>query len=333
MIEIRIADLTDPAVRALVEYHKEDVYDYSPAESVFALDWSEFEGPGVTLWAAHADDEVAGDAALRDLGDGSGEVKCMRTHWSFLRQGIGRRLLNAITDEAQKRGYHSLRLETGAAPFFLPAIRLYESFGFREGPPYGHYPDDGFLRFFHLELKNEKDLKTKASASLEKFAVDASLASTRQQASNYPEPFASQMSQRCKQPLGDGFGLSAFGVNRTTLLPGGVSALHHRHSHQDEFVYVLEGRPTLHIGTDAIVLAPGMCAGFAANGLPHHLSNETDEPVVYLEVGNRHSADTVDYPHDDLVARKTADGWLFTNKAGQPYPMARTADAEDSLAK
>ncbi len=51
----------------------------------------------------------------------------------------------------------------------------------------------------------------------------------RARQSNYPEPFASRMARREKRPLGDHFGLKAFGVNLTRLAPGGVSALHHRH--------------------------------------------------------------------------------------------------------
>ena len=62
---------------------------------------------------------------------------------------------------------------------------------------------------------------------------------------NYPEPFASRMAGRDKRPLGDLFGLTNFGVNITRLAPGGCSALRHAHTKQDEFVYILEGRPTL----------------------------------------------------------------------------------------
>jgi hypothetical protein len=58
----------------------------------------------------------------------------------------------------------------------------------------------------------------------------------RTRPSNYPEPFASRMAKREKRPLGDLFGLENFGVNLTTLLPGGESALLHSDSMQDEFI-------------------------------------------------------------------------------------------------
>jgi len=92
------------------------------------------------------------------------------------------------------------------------------------------------------------------------------------------------MSQREKRPLGNLFGLKNFGVNLTRLAPGGQSALLHRHSKQDEFVYVLEGEPTLVTDIDEITLSPGMCTGFPAQGVAHQLVNRTDRDVVYLKL-------------------------------------------------
>jgi uncharacterized cupin superfamily protein len=151
-------------------------------------------------------------------------------------------------------------------------------------------------------------------------AVDAASAPPRTRPTNYPEPFASRMSGRLKQPLGDLFGVRSFGVNRTTLRPGGISALHHRHSRQDEFVYVLQGEPTLVTDEGELPLRPGMCAGFAANGTAHHLENRTASDVVVLEIGDRAAGDEGSYPVDDIRAALGADGkWRFTHKDGTPY--------------
>jgi len=86
---------------------------------------------------------------------------------------------------------------------------------------------------------------------------------------------------RLKHPLNDLFGLKNFGVNLTRLPPGAVLALHHQHSHQDEFVYVLEGEPTLFTDAGETQLRPGMVAGFAANGTAHHLENRTERDCVF----------------------------------------------------
>lgn len=136
----------------------------------------------------------------------------------------------------------------------------------------------------------------------------------------YPEPFASAMAGRNKRRLGDVFGLSNFGVNLTTLAPGGSSALRHAHSRQDEFIYVVSGHPTLHTDAGMERLAPGICAGFkAGTGNAHRLLNETDTEATYLEIGDRTAGDEVDYPEDDLQAIEVDGAWRFLHKDGSPY--------------
>jgi len=96
--------------------------------------------------------------------------------------------------------------------------------------------------------------------------------------------------------------------------------LRHAHSLQDEFVYVLQGSPTLHTDEGRTALAPGMCAGFkAGTGNAHCLVNDSDEEVVYLEVGDRTPRDEGSYPDDDLVARLVEGRWRFEHKDGTPY--------------
>jgi len=150
-------------------------------------------------------------------------------------------------------------------------------------------------------------------------AILASEVPPRTKPSNYPEPFASRMRGREKRQLGDVFGLTRFGVNLTRLAPHGVSALLHAHSAQDEFIYVLSGHPTLRTDEGETRLAPGMCAGFRAGGCAHQLLNQTDEEVVYLEVGDRTAGDEVTYPADDLRAALVEGRWQFTRKDGAPY--------------
>src|SRR5262245_30419800 len=151
-------------------------------------------------------------------------------------------------------------------------------------------------------------------------AIMTSAVPPRAKLTNYPEPFASRMAGRDKRPLGDLFGLKSFGVNLTRLLPGGQSALMHRHSRQDEFVYVIEGTPTLVSDAGETLLRPGMCAGFAAGGAAHHLVNRSDRDVVYLEIGDRQQGDEVFYPADDIQAVMGGDGkWRFAHKDGAPY--------------
>ena len=151
-------------------------------------------------------------------------------------------------------------------------------------------------------------------------ALLAAEAAPRRKPSNYPPLFAQRMGGREKRPLGDLFGLTNFGVNLTRLAPGALSALRHAHSRQDEFVYVLQGRPTLVTDAGDTPLSPGMCAGFkAGTGNGHHLVNRSDEDVVYLEVGDRSPGDMGSYPDDDLQAVLVSGAWQFTHKDGRPY--------------
>jgi|SRR6185503_2783512 uncharacterized cupin superfamily protein len=151
-------------------------------------------------------------------------------------------------------------------------------------------------------------------------AVIAAEVPARTKPSVYPEPFASRMAGREKRQLGDLFGLANFGVNLTRLAPNGVSALRHAHSRQDEFVYILQGHPTLHTDEGRTTLAPGMCAGFkAGTGNGHCLINQTAEDVVYLEVGDRTPGDEGSYPDDDLKASLVEGKWKFVHKDGAPY--------------
>lgn len=138
--------------------------------------------------------------------------------------------------------------------------------------------------------------------------------------SAYPPPFAARTAGRAKHALGDVFGLTGFGVNLTRLAPGAQSALRHAHSLQDEFVYVLEGAPTLVTDAGETQLAPGMCAGFkAGSGDAHQLVNRSDADAVYLEIGGRDAGDEVHYPDDDLAARLIDGRWAFSHKDGRPY--------------
>lgn len=152
-------------------------------------------------------------------------------------------------------------------------------------------------------------------------AIRALEAPLRTQASLYPAPFAARVQGREKRPLGDLFGLTQFGVNLTRLAPGSASALRHAHSKQDEFVYILEGQPTLITDTAETILGPGMCAGFkAGTGNGHQFVNRTAQDVLYLEIGDRSAGDSVTYPDDDLQAVFGNDGkWRFLHKDGTPY--------------
>jgi len=152
-------------------------------------------------------------------------------------------------------------------------------------------------------------------------ALEAAKVPPRPRTTVYPPHLAKVVEGRDKTPLGNAFGLSNFGVNYTRLAPGAHSALRHAHTKQDEFIFILEGRPTLVTDAGRTRLAPGMCAGFAAgSGDAHHLVNDSESDVVYLEIGDRAAGDEVAYPDDDILATMGSDGkFRATRKDGTPF--------------
>ena len=136
----------------------------------------------------------------------------------------------------------------------------------------------------------------------------------------YPEPYASLMRGRVKRQVGDAFGLTNFGVNLTRLAPGAMSALRHAHAKQDEFVFILEGVATLVTDQGRTPVRPGMCAGFrAGTGDAHHLKNDSDQDVVYLEIGDRTPGDSAVWPDDDLQVIEIDGKRRFAHRDGRPY--------------
>ena len=137
----------------------------------------------------------------------------------------------------------------------------------------------------------------------------------------YPEPFKGIVEGREKRALGNALGLNNFGVNLVRLPPGAASAQRHWHTRQDEFVMVLEGEAVLRTDAGDQPLGPGMAAGFPAGVEDgHHLVNESDRDVVYLEVGDRTPGDGARYPDIDLVAEPDGKGgYSFSKRDGTPY--------------
>lgn len=101
---------------------------------------------------------------------------------------------------------------------------------------------------------------------------------------------------------GKNVNMSQFGVNYVVLEPGAATALRHWHEQEDEFVYVLEGTPTLIDNNGEHQLETGQYAGFPAgeaNG--HHFINHSKKDVELLVIGSRRpGADVCHYPDDDL---------------------------------
>lgn len=149
---IREDDLSGAEIQNLLRLHLAGMLANSPPGQVFALDLSGLKAPGVTVWSAWRGAAIAGVGALKVLGDGSAEIKSMRTHPDHLRHGVAAAILEHIVGEARRRGLTRLSLETGSGPAFDAAIALYVRYGFESGDVFADYVGSAFNQFMHLDL-------------------------------------------------------------------------------------------------------------------------------------------------------------------------------------
>lgn len=151
-LQIRSDDLTGPEIVALLREHLQCMTRVSPPESRHALDLDGLRRPEITFWTAWKGADSAGCGALKRLGQHHGEIKSMRTASGYLRRGVASHMLRHILEEAKRRGYRRLSLETGSMDYFEPARRLYASFGFKHCKPFGGYILDPNSVFMTREI-------------------------------------------------------------------------------------------------------------------------------------------------------------------------------------
>jgi putative acetyltransferase len=136
----------------LIMDHLRNMSIHSPPESRHALNLDGLRQPDITFWGAWEDGELVGCGALKELDREQGEIKSMKTSADHLRKGISKKILHHIIEVARERGYLRLSLETGSMDAFLPARKLYESFGFTYCEPFGNYGEDPNSIFMNKEL-------------------------------------------------------------------------------------------------------------------------------------------------------------------------------------
>jgi putative acetyltransferase len=141
-MQIRVDDLQGAQIIALLQEHFLAMRRVSPPESCHVLDLSGLRKADVTFWSVWDGDQLAGCGALKELTAEHGEIKSMRTVASNQRRGVASKLMHHMIEEAKRRGYHRLSLETGSMAYFDPARALYASFGFVPCPAFNGYVDD-----------------------------------------------------------------------------------------------------------------------------------------------------------------------------------------------
>jgi len=151
-MEIRVDDLRGPEIARLLQEHLQNMALHSPPESIHALDLEALRRPEITFWSAWRGSELMGCCALKELDARHAEIKSMRTASAHLREGVGSRLMRHILEEAGRRAYERLSLETGAMAAFAPAHELYAKFGFTPCGPFADYIEDPYSVFMTRKL-------------------------------------------------------------------------------------------------------------------------------------------------------------------------------------
>jgi putative acetyltransferase len=128
-----------PGLAAFLLAHHDDMAGTAPPESRHALSLDRLLAPGIRLFVARDDDDIVATGALAPLDDAHEELKSMRTAPERRGQGLGRGMVDALLDDARRRGIRRISLETGSAEFFRPAHALYARAGFVESGPFGEY--------------------------------------------------------------------------------------------------------------------------------------------------------------------------------------------------
>jgi putative acetyltransferase len=152
LINIKLDDLSGSEIYELLQEHLQSVALHSPPESVHALDIEALRKPEITFWSVWENGELVGCGALKELDSQHAEIKSMRTSSLHLRKGVAKNLLNHILEEAKRRGYSRLSLETGSMEAFEPARKLYANFGFIYCKPFADYVEDPYSVFMTREL-------------------------------------------------------------------------------------------------------------------------------------------------------------------------------------
>lgn len=151
--EIAVDDPRADDVRALLERHLVFAGEHSPPEDVHALDVDALVDPSITFVSCRLDGELLGVGALKDHGDGHGELKSMHTAAGARGRGVGGAIVVHLVGLARARGLTRLSLETGTPEAFAPARSLYARHGFVECGPFADYQPSGYSTFLTLDLE------------------------------------------------------------------------------------------------------------------------------------------------------------------------------------
>lgn len=141
-LSFHLDDLSGANIQALLQRHLDTMAEHSPPESRHALDLSGLRADDVTFWSIWDGAHLVGCGALKELDSRHGEIKSMHTAKVCRGQGVAAAMLEHILEEARRRSYQRLSLETGSMAAFAAAHALYSKYGFADCAPFADYRED-----------------------------------------------------------------------------------------------------------------------------------------------------------------------------------------------
>lgn len=140
-------------VRQMIAELNEAMRPLTPPEFQFQMTAEQIAESATTLFIARDNAGMAvAMGALKEHDADFGEVKRMYTRPKARGKGVGKQILERIEQLARERGVSKLMLETGEAPAFESAWKIYERNGYRVRGAFLDYPDSGWSRFYEKSL-------------------------------------------------------------------------------------------------------------------------------------------------------------------------------------
>ena len=152
MIKVDQANPNDPHVSQIIAAHVAYGDAHYPVESNHHVHLEEYAKSGVQLFGAWLDGLCVGMAGLKSITNRHGELKSMHVLKQARGHGVGVLLIDAVINEASKRGLERVSLETGSREASAAACLVYERFGFEYSTPFGDYCEDPESVFMTLGI-------------------------------------------------------------------------------------------------------------------------------------------------------------------------------------
>ena len=135
--------------------------------------------------------------------------------------------------------------------------------------------------------------------------------------------FLNSGARRLNKSLGDLTGLTGIGFHLIEVQPGHLTTEHHLHHHEDECVYVLEGKGTAYIGEEALPIKAGDFLGYRKGGEAHSIRNTGDGVLRCIVAGQRLPHDVGDYTRlGKRVYRNQGMPWNLVDHEAIEEPQA-----------